>query len=405
MVQTSSWRAARDCACETAQPDGRAAYNPGTHPGESMITSPSANSTVRVLHFVTGGFSGATSVAVELTRHGGEAVGLHSMLVLRRKRQTPLQRIEDLRREGLNVCTVTGLAHWLSIWQLRAICLAYKPDVLVAHGFPEHIIGRWAGWLAGVPTLIHVEHNSRERYSWLKLLQARWLAKRTKAIIGVSEGVKHSLLALGFPRQRVVAIPNGIDVSRFDHAAGVPWASRKADIVMCARFSSQKDHCTAIEAMALLKAQGCQSRLVFAGDGKSRYRRQAESLVDRLGLTREVLFLGRSADVPALLSEHRVFLLSTHYEGMPLALLEGMAAGCTPVASRVVGVRELIVDGVDGLLVNESDPQDLAAALMRALGVQEGESMAHRASQKVRANHRTTQMLTRYSELFRAAGR
>jgi glycosyltransferase involved in cell wall biosynthesis len=371
-----------------------------------MTNSLSAQPTVRVLHFVTGGFSGATAIAVELARHGA-AAGLASMLVLRRKRQTPAQRIEDLRQQGLQVRTVSGLSHWLSIWQLRAICLAYKPDVLVAHGFPEHIIGRWAGWLAGVPTLIQVEHNSRERYSWLKLLQARWLARHTQAMVGVSEGVKHSLLARGFAQERVMAIPNGIELERFATAAAVPWEARSHDVVMCARFSSQKDHATAIRAMALLKAKGSGARLWLAGDGKARYRRAAEALAQRLGVADQVIFMGRCSDVPALLSKHRFVLLSTHYEGMPLALLEGMAAGCAPVASDVVGVREVLRDGVDGLLVPEGDAHAMAQALERLMLDDSGatEAMAAGALASARAHYSRQQMLTNYQQLFRSASR
>jgi glycosyltransferase involved in cell wall biosynthesis len=67
--------------------------------------------------------------------------------------------------------------------------------------------------------------------------------------------------------------------------------------------------------------------------------------------------------VPSLLMRHPVCVLSTHYEGMPLALIEGMAAGCAVVGTAVPGVRELIRDGIDGRLVPENDPRALADAL------------------------------------------
>jgi glycosyltransferase involved in cell wall biosynthesis len=322
---------------------------------------------LRVLHFVTGGMSGATQVAIDLVEASRANPGIDPLLVLRRKRQTPQAAYEALKNRGLPLATVSGALNALSIWQLAQICKRVQPDVLVAHGFPEHILGRHAGVLAGVPRLIHVEHNSRERYSWSRLKQARWLAGRTESIVGVSEGVKLQLLQQGFPADRVMCIPNGIKLERFAAADAVPAAQRRPDIVMCARFSSQKDHLTAIRALGVLRDRGLPHRLVLAGDGKARYREQAKALAQELRLGEQVVFAGRVDDVPALLMSSRVGLLSTHFEGMPLALLEAMAAACAVVATDVVGVRELLQHGRTGLLVPENDASALAEALIQLL--------------------------------------
>jgi hypothetical protein len=75
----------------------------------------------------------------------------------------------------------------------------FRPDILVAHGFSEHLWGRYAGLLAQVPHLVHVEHNTRERYTRWRLKQTRWLAARTDRIVGCSEGVRLRLLEMGMP--------------------------------------------------------------------------------------------------------------------------------------------------------------------------------------------------------------
>lgn len=355
---------------------------------------------VRVIHFVSGGFSGATQVAIDLVK-AAQGTSVEPLLVLRRKRQTPASRIEALKREGLPVETVSGLAHIMSIWQLRQICLRFKPHTLVAHGFSEHLMGRYAGLWAGVPELIHVEHNSRERYTSWRLHQARWLAQRTRHIIGVSDGVKGRLLKLGFPPDKVSSIPNGIDLGKFQDADAFPHASRAPDIVMCARFSGQKDHETAIRALQLLKASGLRPKLLLAGGGKARYRRQAEALSKALGLEDQVVFLGQCHDMPALLKQHQICLLSTHYEGMPLALIEGMAAGCAVVASEVVGVKEIIDHDHNGLLVPEASPADMTRALQRLLTQPEHAAMlARHAREDALARHGLDLMRQRYQSLF-----
>lgn len=322
---------------------------------------------LRVIHFVTGGFSGATQVATELVRACKGDSRWQAMLVLRRKSQTPMDRVQHLREEGLQVELVAGWSHVATIIDLVRVCRRFQPDVLVAHGFSEHLWGRYTGLIAKVPALVHVEHNSRERYSAWRLAQARWLARRTALIVGCSEGVKASLLGLGFPADRTVAIPNGIRLGPYQAAVQRSFEVRMPGIVMSARFARQKDHSTLIRAVALLRDRGLMPHVKLAGGGKKRDREQAERLVHELGLVGQIEFLGHCANVPDLLMGHQLFVLATHYEGMPLALVEAMAAGCAVVGSAVVGVKELIRDGVDGRLVPESDPRALADVLQELL--------------------------------------
>ena len=212
---------------------------------------------IRVLHFVTGGFSGgATQVAVQLVRAARDSDAIEPLLVLRRKRQTPAARLEELQRDGVPMAVVPGWSHAATILALVRLCRQFRPDVLVAHGFSEHLWGRYAGLLAKVPHLVHVEHNTRERYTRWRLLQSRWLARRTDRIVGCSEGVREALLALGMPSERTMASPNGIQLASFADADAHPFEQRTPGIVMVARFSKQKDHATLLRAVALLAARG-----------------------------------------------------------------------------------------------------------------------------------------------------
>ena len=296
---------------------------------------------------------------------------------------------------------VPGWTHAATVWTLRALARAWRPDILVAHGYSEHLWGRYAGLLAGVPQLVHVEHNSRERYTRWRLAQALWLARRTAATVGVSEGVREQLVLRGFPAEQCVAIPNGIDLGRFPPAELQPMAQRESGIVMAARFARQKDHATLIEALALLVAQGLRPVLYLAGGGKPRVEQRMRALAQARGIANQVRFLGSIADLPQLLMRQRIFVLSTHYEGMPLALVEGMAAGCACVASEVVGVNGVLEQGRTGLLVPESDAPALAQALA---GLLTDESAAARLGQAARAaaeaQYGLARMHSRYQQLL-----
>lgn len=359
-------------------------------------TSPPTRS--RVVHFVTGGFSGATQVAVDLCLAAMQGGPFEPVLVLRRKRHTPMDRVEALKARGLSVHLVSGWSHLVTIAEVATLLRELRPAALLAHGFPEHLLGRHAGVRAGVPVMLQVEHNSRERYTFWSRWQSRRLAQHSAALVGVSEGVRQTLLAQGLPPGKTFAIPNGIDLARFPS----PPIERQPGLVMSARFARQKDHGTLIRALALLRDQaGLKPTLRLAGAGVARLQARARRLADELGLGWQVQFLGHHGDMPGLLMSQAICVLATHYEGMPLALVEGMAAGCACIASDVVGVQGVIEHGVTGLLVPEGDAQALADAIAQllrdpALAARLGAAARERAL----AEHGLALMRQRYETLI-----
>ncbi|QIL82849.1 glycosyltransferase family 4 protein [Diaphorobacter sp. HDW4A] len=355
----------------------------------------------RVLHFVTGGFSGATQVAIDIVRGHLAGKQFEPLLVLRRKPQTEQARVDALVNEGLPVELVSGWAHIATVRQLIRICERFKPDILVAHGFSEHLWGRYAGLLAKVPHLVHVEHNSRERYTWSRTQQMLWLSQRTDAVVGCSEGVKQVLLGKGTPTDRTLAISNGIRTEPFATAPDHPWRERIPGIVMAARFARQKDHTTLLQAIALLKTRGLKPPVKLAGGGKASAQKAARKLSAELGLDDQVEFLGHHKDVPGLLMAHQICLLSTHYEGMPLSLIEGMAAGCTAIGTRAPGVQEVIEHDRNGLLVEHANAESLADALQRVLTqAGEGERLARQGREDAITRYTLERMISRYEALF-----
>lgn len=369
--------------------------------GIARLAPPRAGGKPRVLHFVTGGFSGATQVAVDLVRAHRQTGVFEPLLVLRKKFQTRPERIELLQREQMPLMLVSGWPHDATIAQLAVICQQWKPDIVVAHGFSEHIWGRYAALKAAVPHMVHVEHNSRERYTPKRLQQSLWLAERTDRIVGCSEGVKNSLLKLGFPAQKVMAISNGIRLEPFAAAGERAFALREPGIVMAARFARQKDHTTLLQALALLRQRGLAPKVYLAGGGKKPYRRAAERLAARLGLGQQVQFLGFYNDVPALLMRNQICVLSSHYEGMPLSLIEGMAAGCAVVGSRVPGIEEVIAHEQNGLLTEHANAASLADAFERLLrNPDEAAKLAEQARSDAVQRYSLEQMIAQYEALF-----
>ena len=367
---------------------------------DASATSPTRP--LRVLHFVSGGFSGATQVAIDLC---GPQSGQDTLLVLRRRSSVdPAPRVAQLRALGLQVEVVPRWSHTATIRALMRLCRDWRPDVLVAHGFSEHLWGRYAGLWAGVPRLIQVEHNTRERYGWWRLRQSLWLARRTERIIGVSRAVVDALVRRGHPAERCAVVLNGIDLTRWTQ--GRPWGEREDAIVMPARFAGQKDHFTLIRATALLAAQGLHPTVYLAGEGKSNWRARAEKLAQELGVQQQVRFLGHVSDMPELLGRVKLCVLSTHYEGLGLGLIEGMAAGCCGIGSDVEGVQEILTHGTTGFLVPHADAAALATLLAERLRDSDGSArIAAAGQQHVQATFDRQRMRQQYLDLFQRAPR
>lgn len=137
-------------------------------------------------------------------------------------------------------------------------------------------------------------------------------------------------------------------------------------IALCvAEMIPRKNHLQLLAAWRIVTREVPEAHLLLAGDGELRPR--LESLASKMGLSGSVHFLGYRSDIPDLVANSNVVVLTSKHEGLPRCIMEAMAAGKPVVATDVRGSRELIRDGVNGLLVPLGDPESLAKALIRLL--------------------------------------
>lgn len=156
-----------------------------------------------------------------------------------------------------------------------------------------------------------------------------------------------------------------------------------------------------LAALGRLAQEGSRPRLLVAGDGEHRAALEAETA--RLGLAGQVLFLGRrgASEVSALLAGCRGLVVPSIYEGMPLVVLEAMAAGRPVVASAVSGIPEVVLDGTTGWLVPPEDPEALARALADLLGdPAEGERRGTAGQERVARDFSPERIAATWHELI-----
>ncbi|RME71017.1 MAG: glycosyltransferase [Verrucomicrobia bacterium] len=353
----------------------------------------------RILLFGTGGGSGVTRFLADSAVEHKRLGNFEPMVAYRRKRR-PIGRqfIDTLEQSQIPWREVRAAPKVVTIAQLRRILREFRPDVFLVHGHSDHIWGRMAAIRENVPVVVMVEANL-ERYRFLERWRSVRLAARTDAIVAVSDGVGRRLIELGHPADKLHVIHNGAPLERFRAAAAVPLDEREPAVLMAARFARQKDHATLIRAAALLRDRGRPIRVRLAGTGSARHEGRARRLVRRLGLEEWVEFLGPRSDIPDLLGRHRVFVISTHYEGLCIAGVEAMAAGCATIGTRTVGVTDLFGGEPRGWLVEPRDPVGLADAIVEALGP-EGAVRAAAGHRYAMEHFSMTRAITAYEQLF-----
>lgn len=300
--------------------------------------------------------------------------------------------IPALRARGLRIETVeisrsmNPLRHPRSVAALVRLFRRERFDIVHVHTPVAALLGRIAARIAGIPCVVYTAHGfyfhdempgwKQSLFVWLERLGGRW----TDLLLTQSEEDARTAVAAGImPADRVLAIGNGVDSSRFDpaiagdgapqrEALGIP---RDALVVgMIGRLVREKGVVEFLAAAALLAERFPHAWFVLVGERlvsdhaagvEAEISAAREALGDRLVLT------GLRRDIPEVLAAMDIFCLPSWREGMPRTIIEAMMMGRPVVATDIRGSREEVVPETTGLLVPTRQATALADALGRCL--------------------------------------
>jgi glycosyltransferase involved in cell wall biosynthesis len=257
---------------------------------------------------------------------------------------------------------------------LVRVARSRRARILHVHGYAAADFGRIAARLSGAALVLH-EHFADPRMPGYQGLADRLLSGLTDVAIAVSGSTRDFLVQQRHvPAAKVHVVWNGAPLDEFapvprERALRVRRELGLPDdalvIGTIGRLSAQKGHRHLLDALPPVLAAHPAARALIVGDGDLMEPLRAQALA--LGIAARVCFAGHRSDVPDLLGAIDVFCISSLYEGTPLALFEAMAAGKCVVATAVDGCREVLQDGLTGLLVPPGDATALGAALLRVL--------------------------------------
>ena len=261
--------------------------------------------------------------------------------------------------------------------RLASLLRKNKIDLLHSHSPYPAIIGKVISRFAGVSALVHTEHNLLPSYNPVTRLLHRLTTPMTRATIAVSEEVRRTIVDTRLPKPRNLRVVyGGIDPKSMTTLAdpkvtrarfGIP--DDHFVIGNVAHLRSQKGYGFFLQAAKIILDRHPTTTFVIVGREKEAgYQSSLERQAEELGIKERVVFTGFQPDSLNIMATFDLLLMSSLYEGLPVALMEAMAQGKPIVLTSVGGVREAVEDGVEGFLVPPRDPAALAERALTLIG-------------------------------------
>lgn len=272
-------------------------------------------------------------------------------------------RFEEL---GIPVHSLSS-RKWLPTYLARLTALIFKrrPQIVHCHLFGSNWIAKPLATLLGVPVRInHDQCNDGLRHHqpvarWLDT----WTNQLSSHVCAVSASTRDFLIKCErLAPENVSLVYNGIDPEKFAPPGPRVRHDRLA-VLGVGRLHPQKNFSLFLETAAELSRRGLPFEFRIAGTGPE--EKMLRGLADRLGIRDRVTFLGHVSNTQLMYAGADVLLMTSKYEGTPLAILEAMAARLPIVAPRLDGIGEILVDGVDALLVEPPTANGFADAVQR----------------------------------------
>lgn len=261
-------------------------------------------------------------------------------------------------------------------FRLLKVIRSCKPQIVHTHLFKSDIHGLLASRLCGVPVSLTTLHSMNDwaKSSFLGFVYGLVLRLADKVVVLSDEIAEYFIRQSNVPTDRFVTIHNAIPIEKFTQQEGkgretvreefgIPEGSPLFGFI--ARLAPPKDHEVFLYAAVKILLGRPDARFLIVGEGELKTSLIKKSM--ELGLEKSVIFTGFRKDIPEIFSALDVVVLASRFEGLPVVLMEAMASSRPIVATMARGIISVVTNEVNGLLVQQDDPEALAQACMRLL--------------------------------------
>jgi len=326
---------------------------------------------IKVLHIIKSlGRGGAEMLLPEtLKLHNQEDFEWHYIYFLPWKNQL-VSAIEEAGGKVTCFSATNNLQLLAQYSKISAYCKAHQIDLIHAHLPWAGFVSRLVHLKTGIP-LFYTEHNMQERYHWITKYLNRWTFNYQTLGIGVSDEVTQSIKKNIHPKIPVQTVLNGVNTESFLRAIptseatmravlGIPEDAFVVGTVAVFRFQKRLDLWLEILQQAQQESPNIYGIIVGAGPLEAAIKAKYEALQ----LEGKVFFVGLQTEVKPYYEAMDCFMMSSSFEGLPIALLEAMSMECAVVTTDAGGIKQVIREGQDGQVVPVNNWNQLAPFLV-----------------------------------------
>jgi len=360
---------------------------------------------VKALQLISsGGYYGAENMLLNLCASQEQSGCQNSLLIFYNVHVPNVEFYERARRRGISVRMVhcNGRADWRAVRQIEEYIQEDSVDLVHTHGYKADLYGYLAAWRCHKP-MVATCHNWVGGTAALGIYNHldRMVLKKFNALAAVSDAVAQRLRAFGVPAEKIKIIPNGIDVPAFERAEPLPLLKSEGNTVVgvVARLDMQKGFEYLLRAARGLCTMFPDLKIVIAGEGPD--RTVIEDMIRQYELQSSIILAGQQSNMPGVYAAMDIFVLPSLNEGLPMTVLEAMAASKPVLATRVGAIPSVIKDGENGLLVAPKDFEGLRNAIASLLSDPERRRrLGDQAHAWVSQNYTSEAMALKYHDMY-----
>jgi glycosyltransferase involved in cell wall biosynthesis len=365
---------------------------------------------MRVLQLISSkGLFGAERVVLELSKSLQKTRDCQPIVGIIKNEYNPhVETVDEAKANNIDTVIFPCKSQFdLSvIFSIRAFIRDRNVDIVHCHGYKSNFYGLLAS-KNKVPT-VTTNHNWLKSHWKLKiycLLDSIWI-RYFGRIVAVSEGVREDMLKYKVSGKKIRVIDNGIDLGRFKREISTENVRKEfglnGDSKIIGTIGSlghEKAHSNLLKAAKGVIETHKSVRFLIVGDGPLREYLREEAV--SLGVENNIVFTGYRKDIPELLSVMDIFVLPSIKEGLPMVLLEAMAAKKPVIATRVGAVPKVITHNESGLLIEPGNTKELKQSIMELISNNsKAVQLSQRGYQEVKTNFSSEVMAGEYMSLY-----
>jgi len=315
---------------------------------------------------------GAEAVILNMSRTLNESTHSSILGVFSNSANPNLQLHEVATAQGIDsyLISCAGQIDRTVPASIRNLAARTNADVIHAHGYKADLYSYFALRQSAIP-LVSTCHTwyDNDLTVYLYGMADRFVLRSYAAVVAVSEEVRQRLLKAGVRKEKIHLVQNGIDLRPFDNAPPslreISSQDRSPIVGLVGRLATEKGVDIFLRAAARVLVELPSTKFVVVGDGPD--REQLELLIDELQIRKNVSMLGRRDDMPSVYASLDIMVSASRREGLPIAILEGMASSLPILATAVGAVPAIILNGSTGVLVPAEDVEALASEIVKLL--------------------------------------